>query len=81
MRLSVRRKVDLPDPVGPISAVIDPRRMDVHVGQHGPPGEAERELERLHDVLWARRVRIERHQGLVDAELLGGRNGFFTKIG
>ena len=25
IRLSVRRKVDLPDPVGPMSAVIDPR--------------------------------------------------------
>ena len=28
MRLSVRRKVDLPEPVGPMSAVIDPLRME-----------------------------------------------------
>ncbi len=28
MRFMVRRKVDFPEPVGPISAVIDPRRSE-----------------------------------------------------
>ena len=82
IRLSVRRKVDLPDPVGPMSAVIDPRFKSTLMSlEHDAPREAEGQSDRAHDALGSSSVRVQGLQGLVDIGLCPGRNGIVTCFG
>ena len=82
MRLSVRRKVDFPEPVGPISAVIEPLFRSTFTSLNTSASrEAELQVDGAHDALGTRRVRIECLQGPVDIGLRSGRNGIVTCLG
>ena len=65
MRLRVRRKVDFPEPVGPISAVIDPRfRSTLMSLRTIRPEKPEVQVDGAHDAFGAGRVGIEGLQSL-----------------
>ena len=70
IRLSVRRKVDLPEPVGPMSAVIDPRfSVTLMSARTVRPENPRFSLADCMTCTGSGRVRVEGLQGLVDIGL------------